>query len=190
MAPRILLCYHSKEGQTAKVARRIAEVLRARGCEVVSALAEDDPAASGFDGVVMGDSIHAGQHSREMHDWVRQHAEYLRLRPVALFQVSLTSAGDDEASVALAVQMVHDLIDGPNIEPDVVGMFAGALVYTKYGWLKRTVMRRIAAGQGADTDTKIDHEYTDWDAVEHFAADAAALFVGADHAPAGGVGQS
>lgn len=181
MAARILLCYHSQEGQTAKVARRIRDVLTDKGCEVVMALAEDDPASSGFDGVVMGDSIHVGRHSREMRDWVAGHAEYLRQRPLALFQVSLTSASDDEESVALAWQLVHDLIDSENLEPDVVGMFAGALVYTRYGWLKRNVVRRIAGAELGATDTSADAEFTDWDAVEHFATDAAALFVGAEH---------
>ena len=50
-------------------------------------------------------------------------------------------------------------------------MFAGALVYTQYGWFKRRVMRVIARREGGDTDMTHDHEYTDWQAVEQFARD-------------------
>lgn len=176
MTTRILLCFHSEEGQTAKVAARIESVLIDKGCEVVTTLADDDPSPRGFDGIVMGDSIHAGQHSRQMRKWASRHAEELREPPVALFQVSLTSSHDDEESVETATQLVRDLTESANLEPDLVGMFAGALVYTKYGWLKRTIMQRINESEGGDTDTSRDFEYTDWDAVEHFATDAATLF--------------
>ena len=36
-------------------------------------------------------------------------------------------------------------------------------------------MQRIAASEGGDTDTSLDHEYTDWEAVEQFALDALSL---------------
>jgi menaquinone-dependent protoporphyrinogen oxidase len=39
---------------------------------------------------------------------------------------------------------------------------AGALMYTKYGWWKRRIMRNIAAKAHGDTDTSRDFEYTDW----------------------------
>ena len=54
-------------------------------------------------------------------------------------------------------------------------MFAGALLYTRYGWVKRHLMRAIARHEGGDVDTSRDHDYTDWDAVEHFAGDVAAM---------------
>ena len=49
---------------------------------------------------------------------------------------------------------------------------AGALPFTKYGWLKRLVMLRIARKQlGTDLDTRRDYEYTDWKDVRAFARD-------------------
>lgn len=35
-----------------------------------------------------------------------------------------------------------------------------------------------AAREGTDTDMTRDHEYTDWDAVDHFAQDAYSLIAG------------
>jgi hypothetical protein len=46
---------------------------------------------------------------------------------------------------------------------------AGALKYTRYGWLKRRVMRYIAGKAGGSTDTSRDHEYTDWEDLRVFA---------------------
>lgn len=47
-SPRILLAYHSAEGQTARTAERIASVLRARGATVVVTEVTDAPSPTGF----------------------------------------------------------------------------------------------------------------------------------------------
>ena len=178
MATRVLLCYHSAEGQTAKIADRIAEILIGEGCSVVVARAGDDPSPAGYDGVVVGDSIHAGRHSRQLRRWIGRHGDELDAVPVALFQVSLTSRRDDEEGVAEAHRLLQHLLDATDLDPDLVGLFAGALAYTRYGWFKRRMMSRIAESEGGDSDPSRDYEYTDWDAVDHFAADALAVFGG------------
>lgn len=174
-SPRVLLVFHSSEGQTAKIADRLAETLHHAGIEVDLELAEHAPPPTGYDGVVLGDSIHQGRHSRALTRYIAHHADDLADRPVALFQVSLTSATDDAEHSAQAHAMVHRLLDATGLDPDAVGLFAGALAYTRYGWLKRRVMRRIAAADGGDTDIAVDHEYTDWNAVADFATDVASL---------------
>ena len=175
MTNRLLLTYHSDEGQTAKVAGHITATLRNLGATVEVATAEDDPSPAGFDAVIVGDSIHMGKHSRSLRRWLTSHADDLDEIPVALFQVSLTSATHDDEHDAEANRLVQQLLDATGLDPDIVGLFAGALAYTRYGWLKRSLMRRIAAAQGDDTDATRDHEYTDWEAVEQFAVDAMGL---------------
>lgn len=173
---KILVCYHSNDGQTAKIAGRITAVLTEKGCSVDVATAESNPSPDDYDGVVCGDSIHAGRHSRSLRRWVARHHDELDDLPTALFQVSLTSSKDDDESVAEAHRLIQRLLDTTGLEPDLVGLFAGALVYTRYGWLRRTMMSRMARSEGGDSDSSRDYEYTDWDAVEHFAVDAASLF--------------
>ncbi len=95
----------------------------------------------------------------------------LASRPTALFQVSLTSANPDAEHTATAQMLIHDLIERTGCDPDLVGLFAGALVYTRYGWMKRRIMRSIARKEGGDTDLTRDYEYTDWAAVDQFAHD-------------------
>jgi len=172
---KVLIVFHSSEGQTAKIADRLADTLRNAGIEVDIELAEHAPAPTTYDGVVLGDSIHQGHHSRALERYIAHHADELAGQPVALFQVSLTSANDDAEHSATAHAMVHRLLDDTGLDPDMVGLFAGALAYTRYGWLKRRIMRRVVAAEGGDTDTSTDHEYTDWDAVAEFATDFAGL---------------
>lgn len=172
---RILIAYHSGEGQTAKVAEHMAGVLKDRGAEVDVVVAEKAPSPSGYDGVIAGDSIHAGHHSKELTRWVTQHVDELNELPIALFQVSLTSATDDEEHDIEARRLLSGLVDATGLDPDMVGMFAGALAFTRYGWLKRKLMAHIAAKEREGLDPGRDYEYTDWEAVEHFATDALAL---------------
>jgi menaquinone-dependent protoporphyrinogen oxidase len=176
MDARVLIVYHSEEGQTARIAERIATAITSRGATVQRTTADDDPTPEGFDGVIIGDSIHLGRHSRSLRRWLTHHADRLDSLPTALFQVSLTSAHDDPEHTDEAHQLLQRLLDGTGLDPDIVGLFAGSLAYTRYGWLKRQMMQRIAASQGDPTDTSTDHEFTDWEAVEQFANDALTLF--------------
>jgi menaquinone-dependent protoporphyrinogen oxidase len=57
-----------------------------------------------------------------------------------------------------------------------VKLVAGALPYTRYGWLKRAVMKRIVKRAGGSTDVSRDHEYTDWTDLWDFAVAFSAQF--------------
>jgi len=53
--------------------------------------------------------------------------------------------------------------------PDMVGLFAGVLLYKQYGFIKRHMMKKIVRDKGnPDTDTSRDYVYTDWNDVRHF----------------------
>lgn len=172
--PRVLVVYHSVEGQTARIASRIVEVLAAQDLEVEAAEAASAPSPDGFAGVVAGGSIHAGQHSRQLTAYLTEHAEQLNALPAALFQVSLTSADETPEKQAEAGQYVANLLAATGFDPDIVARFAGALAYTRYGFFKRKLMVKIAGRDSGATDTSRDHDYTDWEAVELFARDVAA----------------
>jgi menaquinone-dependent protoporphyrinogen oxidase len=173
--PRILVAYHTVDGQSAKVAQRVADVLRDAGASVDVREVESAPSPDGYDAVVVGDSIHATHHSRALTRYLRDYAAVLAALPTAMFQVSLTSANPDDSHTDTAHGLVQELLDRTDFDPDVVGMFAGNLAYTRYGWLKRRVMRAVVKREGGDLDTTRDHEYTDWDAVDDFGRDVAAL---------------
>ena len=169
--PRVLVVFHSGEGQTEKIADRIVRELERSEARAALSDAASAPPPTAYDAVVIGDSIHGGRHSRQLARWVERYEAELADVPVALFQVSLTSAIDDETHSAEANRLVQQFLDATGLDPDMVGLFAGALAYTRYGWLKRAVMKRIVAAEGGETDTSRDHEYTDWEAVDDFAAD-------------------
>jgi menaquinone-dependent protoporphyrinogen oxidase len=170
---RALVVFHTVEGQSARIATAIATELYRRGVDADVWPAESAPPPSGYDGLVVGDSIHARHHSAELRRYLREHRDALRGRPVGLFQVSLTSVNDDADHTAAARELVEQLERETGLEPTVVAMLAGRLAYSQYGWLKKRIMRWIARREGGDTDMSEDYEYTNWDVVRAFAGDVA-----------------
>jgi menaquinone-dependent protoporphyrinogen oxidase len=168
---RILIAYGTGEGQTGRVAARIADAARERGHGVESvdlgATTPGDP--SEYDAVVLGASIHAGSHQESVREFARAHREELAALPTAFFQVCLTAAEDTEEARETTDGYVAGFVDETGFEPDAVATFAGAIAYSKYGFLKRLLMKRIAASELEATDTSRDYEFTDWDAVDDFA---------------------
>jgi menaquinone-dependent protoporphyrinogen oxidase len=169
--PRILVAYHTHEGQSEKIAEAIGKRVRSLGaeCEVRAAGAVDG-ALDGLDGVIVGGSIHAGRFDGKLVDFVSRHRDELNRGPSAFFSVSLTAAVTDPKGRAGLEPIVDGFFAKTGWKrPAVVASFAGQLAYSKYNFLVRWLMRRIAAKQAGSTDTSKDTEYTDWAAVEGFA---------------------
>jgi menaquinone-dependent protoporphyrinogen oxidase len=176
-----LVCYGTGEGQTARVADRLAGTLRDRGhATTLVDLGEGSPErpVESFDAVLVGASLHYGRHQRAVRRFVRDELDALAALPTGFFQVSLTSASDDPDARAAAAATVEAFVEKTGWHPDRIGLFGGALRYSQYGFLTRLVMRQIARAQGGETDTSRDHEYTDWAEVAAFADDFSAFVEG------------
>jgi menaquinone-dependent protoporphyrinogen oxidase len=180
MSARVLVVYASTHGHTATIADRIGALLReqhvhARVREIGKVGAID---LSEFDGVIVGASVHAGHHQKEIVEWLSAHRTTLSGRPSAFFSVSLTAADDTDEARETTRSMIDDVLDETGWIPTTTQSFAGALQFKEYNLPTRVLMRLIAKRIEHQSDAHIDvHEdtdYTDWDAVEHFALDFAA----------------
>lgn len=167
----IAILYGTTEGQAAKISGRIAQIARDldHGAETV----DIKDVSAGFplreyDAVVLGASIHMGKHEDYARDFVKRNREPLESIPSAFFSVSL--AAREHADEAEARGYVERFLEETGWRPDMVGIFAGALRYTQYGFIKRHFMKKISRDRSsADIDTSRDYEYTDWNDVRHFA---------------------
>jgi menaquinone-dependent protoporphyrinogen oxidase len=170
---RILILHGSFDGQTRRIAERIAQVIE-RGRHQVRIL----PVQEGLvgrdivwaDAVIIGGAIRYGRHQRPLEVAVRENRALLEQKPNAFFSVCMSAAGPN-AKPAIAHGYIDAFIQRTGWQPRQVGSFAGALQWSKYNLLIRLMMRIIVGMAGGDTDTSRDHEYTDWAAVERFAAD-------------------
>lgn len=169
---KILVLYASFDGQTERVAQRLCEVLVRAGHAVTLRRAGEALTARGVeehDAVIVGGAVRYGRHARKLEELVGACAGAIASRPNAFFSVSL-SAGGPGAKPATAGRQIEEFCVRTGWRPQEVAAFAGALRYRKYNPLIRFMMRLIVGAAGGDTDTSRDHEYTDWEAVERFAA--------------------
>ena len=168
---RILIVYATSYGQTAKIARRMADLLLASGEAVTLVNAGHHPRdvhAGEFDGVIIGGSIIGGRHQRALVHFVRAHCALLNTIPSAFFSVSGSAASPLAAERAKARQFVDVFLDGTGWHPALTETIGGAMAYRKYNPFLRWLMKRAAKAAGGPTDTSRDHEVTDWSQVERF----------------------
>lgn len=186
----VLIVHASRHGQTAAIAQRMGVALGARGHDVeLLDAAHPQPALEleRFEGVIVGSPIYVGKYLPPIVRWVREHRALLERVPSAFFSVNLAIASRTSDGLAETQPIADAFFAKTGWRPARVALLAGALPYTRYNFLIRFVMRRIAGKAGGDTDTSRDHEYTDWAAVERFAAEfAAALPAAADEGRAEG----
>jgi menaquinone-dependent protoporphyrinogen oxidase len=180
---RLLIVYGTMNGQTAKIAGRMAELTRGQGhaVDLVDAgAAPPGQSPASYDAVIVGGWVRGGKHPRAIRDFVVAHRADLAGRPATFFSVSLFAASRRAEDRERAEAATRAFLDETGWQPTRAATLAGALRYTRWGWLGRRVMRLIwtvvAARSGwspatLPTDLARDYEYTDWAAVERLVAD-------------------
>lgn len=181
----ILVAYASTHGQTRKIAEVIAAQLRLSGHDVdlADALVQLPPVED-YDAVVLGSRIQFGAHARPLVDYIADNRVALAAIPSYFFSVSMAAV----AGAADPEGYLEKLFARTQWRPRAAIAIAGGLPYRRYGFVLRFVMKQINRRHGGDaTDTRRDHEYTDWSAVGRF-ADGIARDLAAGEAPRHEVG--
>lgn len=172
MSNQILVLFGTSYGQTAKVARFIADHLTNQGhlARLVNAdSVSDDLVLRDFDGVVVGASVIRGRHQRSVRRFVHANRDTLNTMPSAFFSVSGSAAGRDEQNKRDAQKCIDDFLGGTGWRPALIESVAGAMAFTKYNPFVRWMLKQISKRNGGPTDTSRDHEFTDWTQVQRFA---------------------
>jgi menaquinone-dependent protoporphyrinogen oxidase len=182
------ILYATREGQTERIADHVGAVLRARGLAVEIKnlrLRASDIRLDQYSAVILAASVHVGKHEPEMIRFVKQNVRELGRLPAAFLSVSLSQAGVElasatpeqrAASIGSVQQVLERFFRDTGWHPKIVKPVAGALLYTRYNFLVRFIMKRIAGKSGGSTDTSRDREYTDWAELDCFTGTLAEEF--------------
>jgi menaquinone-dependent protoporphyrinogen oxidase len=168
---RILLVYASRYGHTAKVMQAVADECQRDGasCDMFEVRSLPVKIEVGdYDGVILAGSVYYGRHAPALESFVLRH-HLLSSVPSAMLSISL--AASDEKTRAEAEGAIDRFVQRTGWTPDKRLCVAGALSYTRYGFIVRWMMRRISAKKGSSTDSSRDHIYTDWPALQSFVRD-------------------
>lgn len=157
---RVLVAAASKHGATAEIAERIGDHLRDKevDCDVLDL--GEDPGLGGYDAVILGSGVYAGQWLKEARRFVDRHAAALAPIPVWLFSSGPLGdplkPGDEDAVRA------DDLVAATGAKEH--RLFPGALDISKLSFGERAIVRAVRAADG---------DYRDWIAIEAWADEIA-----------------
>jgi len=169
--------FATTEGHTRRIADRIVDTLRAAGLRsrAIDVTGSDVERVDWTQvrGAALGASLHAGKHQRAADRFAEAHAADLNAHPSVFFSVSLSAASEHAEEVQTARRIAEALPAAHGWRPAEIASIAGCLAYTKYGFFKRWIMKRIARKEGAPTDASRDYELTNWAAVDAVARELA-----------------
>jgi len=182
---RAAVFYATREGQSQRVAERVATGLRARRVEVDVINVKDVRGSIDWTGYKMAfvvASVHSGHHEKEMVEFVRRSKDHLTAMQAPFLSLTLSQASAEDPKATLvqretaredALQMIYDFARDTGWQPSHILPVAGALTYSKYNFLVKFVMKRIARKAGFEGPTTRDYEFTNWPAVDRFVAELA-----------------
>lgn len=161
----VLILFESIEGQTAKIAGFVEDLVRASGHDVqvvdVGSAAEVSLDAASH--VILAASVHQRRHPRMFEATVTAQSDALDRLPTLMLSVSLNAAfeeGREEAQDYLDEMKMRT-----GFHPKQEALIAGAVKTGKYDYFAMQVVRFVLL-RGRDVDQNAtEHEFTDWDAL-------------------------
>lgn len=173
MTKKILVLYSSVDGQTLKIINYMNSLVE--GDFITFDIDNNvDIDFNQYDKVLIGASIRYGNLRKNVIDFVNKHKAELDSLPNAFLLVCLTARKPEKANPANNAYMKKfDQLS--SWQPRLKGVFAGALLYSRYNWWQTLLIQLIMKITGGSTDTSKDIELTDWAKVDVFSRDFSAL---------------
>lgn len=161
---KALIVYGSNQGQTEKISKFLAEEMKSEGVETTVLKAVQTKAIDKvYDLIIVAGSIHLGSYQKSITRFIKTNLKLLQEKPSSFISVSLTAAGNNAKDWADLENITKTYLQKLNWQPEHVLQVAGALRYSKYNFLIKYIMKRIASKNMGETDTSRDYEYTDWE---------------------------
>lgn len=122
----ILICYATRYGSTAEIARIIADVLSDVGYQVTISPVSDAGNPADYDAVVIGSPLYMGKWLVEAREFVSRNRGSLTSRPVAVFSAGFTLRDRTKDHLAVVNEALGSSVK-LYISPVSTGYFAGRL---------------------------------------------------------------
>ncbi len=152
---KVLITAATRHGSTFEIASGIEEVLNSTGIETVLTVPERVADLNGYDAVILGSAIYAGNWLAPAREFVARTLWALRTRPVWLF-----SSGPigDPAKPTEAPAVVAEMLEATGAREH--RLFAGRLERRDLGLTEKAIMTVIRAPEG---------DFRSWNQIEAWA---------------------
>ncbi|MEZ8101765.1 menaquinone-dependent protoporphyrinogen IX dehydrogenase [Vibrio bivalvicida] len=167
---KALFLYSSREGQTKKIFNYIQKQMQGFDCELLDLHRIETVDFSRYERVLIGASIRYGHLNKKLYQFIDRNLVGLQQSKAAFFCVNLTARKEDQGKdTPEGSAYIRTFLKKSPWQPELIGVFAGALYYPRYGWFDRTMIKFIMSMTGGETDTSKEVEYTNWEKVALFA---------------------
>ena len=163
---RILFLYSSTDGQTVAIVQKMIKLLGDQAqVEVLDSTENKAINLQQYHMIVIAASIRYGKFNSKLNHFITMHASELNTMKSAFFGVNLIARKPEKRTAQTNVYVRKFLARSP-WQPTICEVFAGALLYSRYTWYDKAMIRLIMKITGGETDTSKDIIYTDWQQVE------------------------
>ncbi len=162
----ILVVYASTEGQTRRIAERIAIQVREAGhqAELRNCIDwQSNIDVDSSDRVIVAGSVHEKRHQRPLEMFVMANLAHLQAKPNLFLSVSLSAAFED--GKAEAQSYADAFFDYTGWTPAQTLLVAGALRYEEYDYFMEQIVDHVVLKDRDVAGQNGEREFTDWDAV-------------------------
>jgi menaquinone-dependent protoporphyrinogen oxidase len=163
---KVLIAYASSEGQTRKIAERVAARVQKLGSDARlfdTATTFVDLHMDLYERVIVAASVHQQQHQESIEVFITAKLAELQRKPTLFLSVSLSAAFSE--GLAEAQKYVDALLSNTGWKPTKSLLIAGALRYAEYDYFKDQIVQYIVLKDRKIEGPKGDHEFTNWTAL-------------------------
>ena len=165
---RVLISYASRCGSTGGVAEAMGQVLCGMDASADIRLVGNVNDLSPYHAVIVGSAIRRGKWLPEAVGFVKDNQDMLGRLPIAYFVVCLTMKDNTAENRSTAMAYLDPVRkEAPKIQPVAVGLFPGAINFSKLSFVDKTIMKAKGATEG---------DFRDWSAVKTWASAAGPMF--------------
>ena len=170
----ILILYSSRFGQCQRIAEKLTQSLEALGrkCDTLNIETMRTPPkpVPSYESVIITASIRYGYFHKNVGAFVRQHHNELQTLLDVFIPVNLIARNPQRRTLERNAY-ARKFLEKTNWSPKIIDIMAGALLYPRYNFFDRFMIRLIMKMTNGETDTSKEIEYTDWDHIPELATE-------------------
>ncbi len=174
----MLLCYATHDGQSRRIAERIAGCLAETGIKTqltdLAAAVQTPLEGNSLEPVVLVAAVRYGKHLPQAERFLARYRALPTQPPLVLLSVNLTARKPGKTTPE-SNPYLRKTIRRHRLRPAIAGAIAGRLDYPSYRWFDRLAIRFIMLLTGGPTDPTVRVEYTAWNEVDAMARRIAGL---------------
>ena len=165
---KVLILYSSTDGHTYKICKRISERIEKSGEADIATIADANIYnLDSFDRIIIGASIRYGKHNPKVYEFINQNLQLLESKDSCFFSVNVVARKQDK-NTPDTNPYIQKFLSKSEWKPKRIGVFAGKINYSKYGFIDKHMIRLIMWIGNGPTDLSGEYEFTDWAAVDEF----------------------